>query len=552
MNAYAQRGHLRRALSLYARMKEWRVRPSAHTFSILFNAYANLAQPSPSYLPKLKQLKDQEMPKYGVVPSVEIYNVLLKAYLALDPEKSHQELKSVIAEMQEYRLKPDAITYTLWMATAARGIANNPKATVDVAAAFEVWDEMKKNRVHPNLRGYNELLKICNEGSSEDRDIAFELYKEMLVEGVTPDHHTFDILLMTCWKQRKFELANELFDKAVQLNADNKGKLVELDTHLCNSALRVCTRNEGKRGPGRKSGSAEANPYLLDVISKITKVMFRKHLPYDEETYALLISAYTRAGAKEKATSTFADMQSKGQVRISKKTIGALLVTCRESNDVEEVKKVMDLAKDRRVRLTDSMVEEAKTIFIKNKRYQEWTRVERDLAEWLPTATADYATKGKRRASAVEGGDEDDEDDINNDIEAASVSKHPKATTRRSSSAFGKPARPGPYAEGRSGSRERAREEGPRRPEGGEESARQERRRRWREERSGGAGGGEKAQRRSRPGREPKDRVSAKNYYKDTRVKSPSATGRKSFGGAPKPHAGRRKSPPSSLARNED
>jgi hypothetical protein len=52
------------------------------------------------------------------------------------------------------------------------------------------------------------------------------LYKEMLVEGVTPDHHTFDILLMTCWKQRKFELANELFDKAVQLNADNKGKLV--------------------------------------------------------------------------------------------------------------------------------------------------------------------------------------------------------------------------------------------------------------------------------------------------------------------------------------
>ena len=89
--------------------------------------------------------------------------------------------------------------------------------------------------------------------------------------------------------------------------------------------------------------------------------MFRKHLPYDEETYALLISAYTRAGAKEKAMSTFADMQSKvysphfycyeiiyllivtdgscpilqGQVRISTKTIGALLVTCRESNDVE-------------------------------------------------------------------------------------------------------------------------------------------------------------------------------------------------------------------------
>jgi pentatricopeptide repeat protein len=39
--------------------------------------------------------------------------------------------------------------------------------------------------------------------------------------------------------------------------------------------------------------------------------MFRKHLPYDEETYALLISAYTRAGATEKATNAFEEMQKK-------------------------------------------------------------------------------------------------------------------------------------------------------------------------------------------------------------------------------------------------
>jgi hypothetical protein len=82
------------------------------------------------------QPANHELTRYGVVPSVEIYNVLLKAYLALDPEKSHQELKSVIAEMQEHRLKPDAITYTLWMATAARGIASKrrpPAPTHDAA-----------------------------------------------------------------------------------------------------------------------------------------------------------------------------------------------------------------------------------------------------------------------------------------------------------------------------------------------------------------------------------------------------------------------------------
>jgi pentatricopeptide repeat protein len=55
--------------------------------------------------------------------------------------------------------------------------------------------------------------------------------------------------------------------------------------------------------------------------------MFRKHLPYDEETYALLISAYTRAGAKEKAMSTFADMQSKVYSPIFTAEIHLLLLT---------------------------------------------------------------------------------------------------------------------------------------------------------------------------------------------------------------------------------
>lgn len=53
--------------------------------------------------------------------------------------------------------------------------ADNPKKAVDVAAAFEVWEEMRKNKVRPTLRGYNELLKICNEGTSQDRKIALEV-----------------------------------------------------------------------------------------------------------------------------------------------------------------------------------------------------------------------------------------------------------------------------------------------------------------------------------------------------------------------------------------
>jgi len=125
MNAYAQRGHIRRVLALYAKMKEWRVRPTATTYSIIFNSFANLHQPSPHFLPRIKELREKDMPKsvlppppsplavavavadggggdggggdlvgvrcrHGVMPTLEIYNVLLKTYLALDPTKSKQ------------------------------------------------------------------------------------------------------------------------------------------------------------------------------------------------------------------------------------------------------------------------------------------------------------------------------------------------------------------------------------------------------------------------------------------------------------------------------
>jgi len=65
MNIYAQRGHVRRVMALYANMREWRVRPSAHTYSILFNAFANLKEASASaYIPRLRALKEVDMPKY--------------------------------------------------------------------------------------------------------------------------------------------------------------------------------------------------------------------------------------------------------------------------------------------------------------------------------------------------------------------------------------------------------------------------------------------------------------------------------------------------------
>jgi len=312
--------------------------------------------------------------------------------------------------MRERKMKPDAITYTLWMNTVARGLPDNPKMAVDVAAAFDVWDQMKKSQIQPGLRGYNELLAICNDGSRDDREIALELYQSMLVEGITPDHRTFDILLMNCWKQSKFELANEFFDKALELS---KSREIKIDTHLCNAALRVCTRIEARK----KATIKDPKQHMLAIIAKIRNVLKRYQLPYNEETYALLITAYARAGAKDTSLHTLEDLLAQEKIRLTKKTIGALLAMCKETNDVEETKKALELAKKNQVKLPESIIEMAKMIFFKNKRHPEWVNIQRDLEAWMaekkpkPPGKSGDGKAAKEQPQQLSDDDGDDGDD---------------------------------------------------------------------------------------------------------------------------------------------
>jgi len=95
---------------------------------------------------------------------------------------------------------------------------------------------------------------------------------------------------------------------------------------------------------------------MRDLDDQIRNVLKRYQLPYNEETYALLITAYARAGAKDTSLHTLEDLLAQVQplsdslagilkpsslcffqekIRLTKKTIGALLAMCKETNDVE-------------------------------------------------------------------------------------------------------------------------------------------------------------------------------------------------------------------------
>ncbi len=54
----------------------------------MFRSHSTAKIVTEEYLERVKWLKETEMPRYGVKPSVETYNVLIKAFLALDKDPS--------------------------------------------------------------------------------------------------------------------------------------------------------------------------------------------------------------------------------------------------------------------------------------------------------------------------------------------------------------------------------------------------------------------------------------------------------------------------------
>jgi pentatricopeptide repeat protein len=294
---YARHGNVRRAVRTYNRMKEFSVKPQERTFNILADCLARAAPHggSEELLEKLSWIKDTEMKKFSITPSVATYNALMKAKLAVDPAKTLDGVWELTREMQSNGVRPDVATYTMWMRLAAirrghpaeeeqEGNETDPGGNeeIELVRAFQIWEEMKRNKVAPDLQAFNELMSLCVRSSdSVERDMTFELYGEMIAENVEPDRRTYDILLRACWDQRRFSTALRLWDEIKQRGQLSSRSKPLADAGLCTAVLKVCTRN-------RSTNREEVTTLISDVL----EIVKRHDLPYTSELYEQLIAAY--------------------------------------------------------------------------------------------------------------------------------------------------------------------------------------------------------------------------------------------------------------------
>ncbi|XP_074648171.1 pentatricopeptide repeat-containing protein 1, mitochondrial-like isoform X2 [Tubulanus polymorphus] len=152
-------GHLKLAIELFFKMKEYGLKPNDYVFSSLFNACAN--SPVKSDAIQRADYLRRHMSEKNIVPAFLTYKAMIKAYAI------HGEVETsfaLISELIKTGYRPDADCYAMLL------IACISDKETGFKRAIEVWRLMRLKGITPRIFHYNLLVRAirdCGVGSAE-------------------------------------------------------------------------------------------------------------------------------------------------------------------------------------------------------------------------------------------------------------------------------------------------------------------------------------------------------------------------------------------------
>ncbi|KIY69709.1 hypothetical protein CYLTODRAFT_488660 [Cylindrobasidium torrendii FP15055 ss-10] len=215
LQAFAERGDLEAALDVLAKMKKSGVRPNAGTYTMVLTALSRRGDPvtaervykdavSSGIKPNRRMVSAlmtahvQASSWRGVVrvfdymvstlrfdPSIEMYNILLKAYVAIGV--AFAQIMRLYSQLTNTNLRPDRYTYALLIQAAADSgnmyMAN--KLFDEMEAKAELWEEHIEVTVHSMTALMTGWLR------NGSRKRAKVVYESMIERGIQPTSITF-------------------------------------------------------------------------------------------------------------------------------------------------------------------------------------------------------------------------------------------------------------------------------------------------------------------------------------------------------------------------
>ena len=342
-----RRGRYMMAKRYFNAMLNEGIEPTCHTYNVmLWGFFLSL---------RLETAKRfyEDMKTRGIAPDVVTYNTMINGYYRF---KMMEEAEQFFTEMKGNNLLPTVISYT----TMIKGYVSSGR----VDDGLRLFEEMKAVGVKPNDFTYSTLLPgLCDaEKMSEarqiltemvdkyiapkdnsifmrllscqckhgDLDAAMHVLKAMIRLSIPTEAGHYGILIENCCKAGVYDRAVKLLDKLVEKEIILKPQsTLEMEASAYNPIIQYLC-DHGQTGKAEtffrqllKKGiqdevafnnlirghSKEGNP---ELAFEILKIMGRKSVSRDAESYKLLIKSYLSKGEPADAKTALDSMIESG------------------------------------------------------------------------------------------------------------------------------------------------------------------------------------------------------------------------------------------------
>merc|ERR1719456_1817174 len=285
--------------------------PSEHAYATVLKAYGH-ARALPDVFATW-----QDMLERKVRPTEATFAAMVEACVA---NGAVDDAIRVFAEMKEKI--PDFATPASTYQTLIRVLVQRKQQD----KALEIYEDMRKSKVPPNLATFNALIDVCARHGDVER--AASLFRDMCALGVTPDLITYSTVIKGYCVQGDLE-------QAIQLFTLMRKRGLRPDQILFNSLLSGCAA-------AKKPMRALAEQVLRDVEEavRVTEAMSTKYgFQVNTAVHTCLLQAMLNHGRVADAMQVFAEMQSPDS-----KTYSALIRGCLKQHRVAEAVHVADAA----------------------------------------------------------------------------------------------------------------------------------------------------------------------------------------------------------------
>ncbi|ESW30760.1 hypothetical protein PHAVU_002G180100 [Phaseolus vulgaris] len=302
------------AVRFYEEMNSRGVLPDVVTYNTLINGYF-----------RFKKVEDAEklfveMKGRDIVPNVISFTTMLKGYVAAG---RIDDAMKVFEDMKNCGIKPNAVTFS----TLLPGLCDAEK-TVE---ARDVLREMVERYIAPKDNSvFMKLLSV--QSKSGDLDAAADVLKAMIRLSIPTEAGHYGVLIESFCKANEHDKAEKLLDKliekeivsrpqnAFEMEASSYNLMIEyLCDHGRTSKAERFFRQLLKKGVQDsvafnsliRGHSKEGNP---DSAFEIIKIMGRRAVPRDADSYRLLIESYLRKGEPADAKTALDSMLESGHL----------------------------------------------------------------------------------------------------------------------------------------------------------------------------------------------------------------------------------------------